>query len=425
MKKIKINNFEDVVYHEILDNKMKVYILPMPHKKTYFALLGVNYGGAHTKFKVDGKEYKTSGGIAHFLEHKMFEQEISPFEFFGKSGTDVNASTTADTTSYYFFGNENFEENLKYLLNWIRNLKINKKQVEKEKGIILEEARMYEDNPERELYELSNYNIFINHTYKDRIIGTHESIQNITKEEIELCYKSFYRPDNMMLVLAGPINVEETIKIIKDNFKDYNNPKEKIEIVQDEEPDNVYKEYEEIPMETSITKISLSYKMNKDIFKDLNLSKYELDYYLNLIVGLGLGKTSDFLEELYKKELYTSAFYNIFDTDDHYMISFYADTQKPNELIDKLDAYIKDIKVDKDNFIRLIKTWIASEIKITDSPRTLGYNVFTDVAEYNEYKNNKIEDIRSLSYETMLEVMKRLNFDNKSVLIICPKESNK
>ncbi len=107
------------------------------------------------------------------------------------------------------------------------------------------------------------------------------------------------------------------------------------------------------------------------------------------------------------------------------MISFYADTQKPNELIDKLDAYIKAIKVDKDNFIRLIKTWIASEIKITDSPRALGYNVFTDVAEYNEYKNNKIEDIRSLSYETMLEVMKRLNFDNKSVLIICPKESNK
>ena len=425
MKKIKINNFEDVVYHEILDNKIKVYLLPLPNKKTYFTLLGVNYGGAHTKFKIDDKQYQTSGGIAHFLEHKMFEQKPSPFEFFGKSGTDVNASTTADTTSYYFFGNENFDENLEYFLDWIKNFKITKKQVEKEKGIILEEARMYEDNPERELYELTNYNIFVNHTYKDRIIGTHDSIQNITKEELDLCYKSFYRPDNMMLVIAGPIDEKKVINTIKEHFKDYKNPKTKVEKIEEVEPDNVFKEYEEIYMETGITKISLSYKINKNIFKDLNLSKYELDYYFNLIIGLGLGKTSDFLEELYKKELYTSAFYNVFDTNNHYIVSFYADTEKPKELIEKLENYIKDIKVDKDNYNRLIKTWIASEIKITDSPRALGYNVFTDVAEYDEYKNDKISDLRNLKYETMLEVIKRLNFDNKSIIIIYPKESNK
>ena len=97
--------------------------------------------------------------------------------------------------------------------------------------------------------------------YKEVEYAPVKPFAELTKEEIELCYKSFYRPDNMMLVLAGPINVEETIKIIKENFKDYKNPKEKVEIIQDEEPDNVYKEYEEIQMETSITKLSLSYKM--------------------------------------------------------------------------------------------------------------------------------------------------------------------
>lgn len=421
--KTKINNFEEEVYYEKLKNGLNVYLVPMKYKKTYFALMGVKYGGYHTSFKIDNKINNTPMGIAHFLEHKLFEQNDSPFDFYAKSGTDVNASTTEDRTSYYFYGSNNFKENLDYLLNWIPNFKVTKEQVEKEKGIILEESRMYEDNPDRCLYEKINYNTFNIHPYKYKTIGTHDSIKNITKEDLEKCYKSFYRPDNMYLILTGAFDENKTLKQIKNTLKDYNNPDNLVEDINYDEEDKVYKEYESINMNTTINKVAISYKMNKKIFNELKLSKYELDYYFNMFLTLGFGKISNFYEKSYKKELFNYISYNICDTNKHYVMYFYIDTNKPKEIIKEIENYMKNVELLKEDFIRKIKTWIASEIQLSDSPKSIGSDIESDIIEYNEYKYNKIKDIRKLTYENLIKVYKKMNFNNKSILEINPNSS--
>ena len=122
MKQIKINNLEENLFYEELSNKLGVYLVPLQNKNKYFISFFTKYGNHTTHFKIDGKEKTVPSGIAHFLEHKMFEredEEIKPFQFFTESGTDVNAGTSIFYTTYYCSGNNKFYENLKYLLNWI------------------------------------------------------------------------------------------------------------------------------------------------------------------------------------------------------------------------------------------------------------------------------------------------------------------
>ena len=191
MKEININTFEEKLYYEKLDNGFEVYLVPLKNKNNYNISLGVKYGNCYTDFMVDGKIYKTPSGVAHFLEHKLFEREndVSPFDYYSKSGTSVNACTSILYTNYYCVGNNAFSENLDYLLKWVTNIYITDENVAKEKGIILEEERMYEDNPDRVLNERSRANLFVNDPYGKKVVGEEEDIKNITKEDLITCYK--------------------------------------------------------------------------------------------------------------------------------------------------------------------------------------------------------------------------------------------
>ena len=418
MKTLNINNFEEKIIYEKLENNMEVYLVPTKKKENYYCSFTTRYGGENLKFKVDNKVCKTPSGIAHFLEHKLFEHQPNPFEFYGKSGTDVNASTTSDYTSFYFLGNNCFLDNLEYLVKWIPNLSITEEQVTKEKGIILEEASMYKDNPDRILYQKSLSNVFINDDVRKKVIGTDSDIKKITKEELELCYTSFYRPDNMFLIAVGGFNAKEALDIIKKNLKSFKNPSNKVEKIVAKEKDEVYKTFEKIKMDIETPKVALNYKINKNKFKKLKLDKYFLDYYLNMIIALGFGSTSDFREYLLNNSLFTSSSYQLMDTNTHYVISFYATTNKPKELIEKTRNYFKNIELNKENFERLKKIWIASEVRMIDSIHGTANNIMYDVLDYGEYKNNKINDIRSLSYDTLNKVKECLDLNNEAVIVI-------
>ena len=131
MREININNFEEKLYFEKLENGLLVYLVPLKNKKNFYVSFGTKYGNYNSKFKVNDKTYEMPSGIAHFLEHKLFEKEKeNPFDFYAKSGTDVNAGTSIFYTNYYFSGNNNYNENLKYLLKFVTNLEITEKDVE-------------------------------------------------------------------------------------------------------------------------------------------------------------------------------------------------------------------------------------------------------------------------------------------------------
>ena len=221
MEKHNIKFFDEEVYEDQLENGLKIFIVPNNRVEDIFVTYTVKYGGCNFPFLIDKKMQKLPSGIAHFLEHKMFEQKnrIEPFTFYSKTGTYCNASTNYYNTSYVFAGNNNFEENLKYLLDFIQDPYFTDENVEKEKGIISQEIKMYDDIPDRLIYERCIYNLLTNHPIRYGIGGKIKDITKITKEDLEKAYKVFYQPSNSFITITGNADPEKSINIIKENQK--------------------------------------------------------------------------------------------------------------------------------------------------------------------------------------------------------------
>ena len=418
MEEININNFDEKLYYEKLSNGLRVFLVPFKYKKNFFATLVTKFGGKDLDFIVNGTKHSVPSGTAHFLEHKLFEgSKSSPFKFYSKSGTDVNASTNYECTKYYFSGNYNFYSNLKYFVNWLNTFSISDDKVEKEKGIILEEASMYKDNPTRVLYEKLLCNTLVNNNRKLKVIGTDQDIKSITKEDLELCYKTFYNPSNMCLVIGGNFNKDKAFEIIKNEYSKYSYEKIDYKLIVSDEPDNVSLKDEVIKMDVDVPKVGISYKVNKKLF-NIGLDKYFLDYYLYMIFSIGCGQTSDFYEKLFNEGYFTSTSFEWNEIESHYLLSFYATSNFPLKLIEKLKDYLKNIELKEEDFIRTKKTWIASEVRMIDSINSTVKNIVDDIIDYDSYKNNRIDDIKSLTFDNLLKVKDCILFDNYSTVII-------
>lgn len=421
MKKIRINNFKEHLYYEKLSNGLEVFIVPNKTKKKFKASLTVKYGSSYIKFRKDNKIIETPTGIAHFLEHKMFERKETPFDFYSKFGTDVNAYTNLDATTYHFTGSKCFKKSLSYLLNWIKSLDITEEQVEKEKGIILEEASMYKDNPSRLIYEKARENVFVKDPMKHLVIGIDEDIKRITKKELDTCYNTFYVPNNMFLVITGNINPNEAIKQIREETKDYKRNKDLPKKERINEPDRVNKEYEEIKNDNvEIPQISVAYKMNKNLFKDLKLTKFELDLYLNCLINIALGATSEIRQKWVENNMFLNSFFQLNDNDTHYVLCFLATSTKIDKLYNEFKEYINNLKTDEESFKREIKQWIAAEVLRIENPIAISYSITDELLDYGKITYDKIKVYKSLNYKTLEKVKQKLDFTNESVIKMTP-----
>lgn len=423
MKTMKINNFDENCYYEKLENGLEIYLIPLKNKKSYTALFGTKYGGSVLEYEKDGKKITTPSGIAHFLEHKLFDaSDIKPFEYYSAKGADVNAYTTPDYTAYHFTANYNFKENLEFLLKWVTSFTTTLDKVKKEQGIILEEERMYRDNPDRILYEELRKNVLQIDNHRIKVIGTEEDIKSITKEQIEECYNNFYRPDNMFVVVVGCFEVEDAINVITDSLKNWKNPTSKIKKININEPDEVLKDKEIKYLNVNVPKVGYSFKINRNNFKKLKLKDYEIDNYISLILSICFGSASSFREKLILKGLFNNVSYQITKLYKHYIIDFYATSSKPEELVAELEAYLKRLKVTESDMERIKKVWISGEVRITDNIDGTLNNLIDDILEYGKYRNNKIQDIKKSNYKTLEQVLKCMSFKDVSKLIILPKQ---
>jgi predicted Zn-dependent peptidase len=173
-----------------------------------------DFGSIHTEFILDGVEHRVPAGIAHYLEHKMFDlpgRDVSAE--FAAMGASVNAFTSYDVTAYYFSCTEHFEENLKLLLEFVSTPYFTEESVEKERGIIDQEIGMNADNPDSQIFERLMPALFENHPVRVPILGTSESIRRITPEDLYLCHRAFYNPANMTLCVVGDVEPEEVARI--------------------------------------------------------------------------------------------------------------------------------------------------------------------------------------------------------------------
>lgn len=266
--------------YEKIEHKsgLNILLLPMKGFKTSYAVLGANYGSVDTEFYKNGKKVSSPAGIAHFLEHKLFENEDSDaFSRYAETGASANAFTSFDKTCYLFRTTDNFAKSLKILLDFSLNPYFSKETVQKEQGIIAEEIKMYKDNPGWQAFFGMLGGLYKNHPVKTDIAGSEESIAEITPEILYDCYNAFYNVHNMVLAVSGKVDKEEILSVCDELVK----PQEKVEIQKAEinEPDEIVKSKIITEMKGIVPVYAIGYKekIEKDILRQELLSSIVLD----------------------------------------------------------------------------------------------------------------------------------------------------
>ncbi len=424
MKKKKLNKLDLDIYEETLDNGLRIFVIPKNDVNNVYATFTTNYGSIQNEFVPIGENemIKVPDGVAHFLEHKVFEQKDGkdPFEFYSKSGSDCNANTSNFKTTYLFVGQDNILENLNYLLDFVQAPYFTDENVKKEKGIIEQELKMYQDNPFAHPGEVLTYNSFIEHPIKISVGGTVESIYEITKEDLYKCYNTFYHPSNMFVCVTGNVKPKEIIKTIKENQKNKHfEEAKKIKIKTYNEPDNVEKKEDTINMNITIPKVLISYKFN---IENTGLSKKQVSSFISFYTNLKLGPVSLLNERLKKDNIITKdiVFYHI-KTDKHLLLVIEADTKKQKELINEIDKEFKLFNITLKEFNREKKVGIASCIYMSDNIFSLNGAVMNDIIQDNKVEYNLYNFYKKLDYKDFTKFIKNLNFENRSILYVNPK----
>ena len=420
MKKIDYKGLQLDVFYEKLDNGLEVFVLPKKNVNNIYVTFSTKYGSNIIEFKpLNQKELvKVPIGIAHFLEHKMFEQEDGTdiFSFYSERGADCNANTNYTKTSYLFSSPNFLEENLNMLLDYVQEPYFTDDNVEKEKGIITQEIKMYQDMPGTVIYDKILENTFNVNPMQYPIIGTIESINSITKDDLYTCYNTFYHPANMFIVIVGNVDENEVIDIVKTNqdkkhFEDFT----PIKIKKYDEPKQVKKTDETIKLNVTIPKCAIAYKIkiNKNI-KDL--------FYLLALFDCKFSSTSDFVSDLFDEEIINDNLTIDFDNSTDYTIMFVlGETTKPDVLLNRIKKEMENLTISEEEFNRKKKVLLSSSIYMSENIFSLNNDIVNDLIKYGKFNNDKYNDIKSLNYKDFCKLIKNIDFSNYTTLIIEPK----
>ncbi|QHS22310.1 insulinase family protein [Virgibacillus sp. MSP4-1] len=347
MKTKTLNQIQETLYFDTLDNGLDVYLLPRDEMEKTFGIFSTKYGSVDRTFTPLNKdEYVTvPDGIAHFLEHKMFEKEDGDvFQQFTKQGASANAFTSFTRTAYLFTSTENVNENVETLLDFVQEPYFTEETVEKEKGIIAQEIKMYDDQPDWRLFFGTIGSMYESHPVKIDIAGTVDSIQEITKDDLYTCYETFYHPSNMILFVTGKFDPEDMMRKIKENQgrKSFH-PADEIKRSFPEEPVEVAKKEKEIYMPVSVSKCLVGIKEDPSQLTKDKLPKLKL--VTQMVYDFLFSKSGPYYEELYNENLIEDGFDYEVHIEENFAFSFVGgNTQKPKELSAKLKEMLLKIK---------------------------------------------------------------------------------
>ena len=421
MKKITINHINEDIYYDVLENGLRIYMYIDKNMHNNYVTFTTKYGSINNEFGVgkDGKFKKVPNGIAHFLEHKVFVQENDPQpeDYFAKSGGVCNAYTTFKNTTYLFSCCENIYDNVNYLLDFVQDLYLTDENVESEKGIITQEINMCNDRPADLLYDTIRKNTIKNNPFKESIIGTVDEVNSITKKMLEDCYHTFYHPGNMFIVVTGNFDKDEMLRIIKENqslknFKSFDKPKLK----KYKEPDDIVVEKDIVECNTNIPKLAYNIKINVNKF---NMDTRKLSIYMYIIFNLLFGDTSDFDEEMKSKGIITNTlYYNLLNIDSHFIVTLTNSGDKYDELIDEIENRFKNIKFTKSELERKKKVLISNEIFSYENIEMVNEMIIDNIIFDGKIENNIISLLENLNIDELNQIVKQINFDNKSIVIL-------
>lgn len=311
MNKQTYQDIAETIFSEKLDNGLTVFLLPKQEMAKAYGIFSTNYGSIDQTFVPIGEteEINVPEGVAHFLEHKLFEKEDRDvFADFGKQGASPNAFTSFGKTAYLFSATDQIEKNVETLIDFVQDPYFSEKSVEKEKGIISQEIKMYDDQPDWQSFMGTIKSMFKNHPVKIDIAGTVDSIMSITKDDLYTCYNTFYHPENMSLFVAGNFDADKMMEMIKTNQK----KKSFMDMAElkrtfPEEPEEVAMKENKIIMPVSIPKCTVGIK---DASEELAADEFlRRDLLGNMMLSHFFSTGGSFYQQLYKTNLVDDSFY--------------------------------------------------------------------------------------------------------------------
>lgn len=319
---------------------LTIRIVKKPGKSRKTAMLATKFGSINREFEYNGKFITVPNGTAHFLEHKLFEgKNGNAFDFYAKTGAKANAYTSNDKTAYYFICTDKFEENLSILLSFISNPFLTDENVEKEKGIIGQEIKMYEDEPSWQGYFGLVGCLYGTHPVKYDIAGTVEDIAPITVDTLMSCYNTFYHPSNMVLAIAGDVDEDEILKLCDK----YLPARQSITINQkiDREPQGVVKEYSEKTMPVSRPIFYIGIKDNDTELSGADITKKATE--TEMLLEILFGTSTAFYKELYNAGIINSEFESDYELSDTFAFCLLAgESDKPELVLERVKKEISD-----------------------------------------------------------------------------------
>ena len=312
-----------------------------------FAIFATKYGSVDSEFVVPGEAEATKvpDGIAHYLEHKMFDQPDGSniFDRFSRFGGEANAFTSFNMTAYLFSATEHFYENLETLMEYVQTPYFTAESVKKEQGIIAQEIGMYDDNAPWRLFFNFLGLLYQNNPVKLDIAGTVESIAQIDEKLLYRCYDTFYNLSNMTLFVTGNLEPEKTLKVIKDNIK---NPKpfdSEIKRIYPDEPKEVAGKFKTQKISVAMPMFMIGWKDNEVGFSGQRLLKKSIE--MEILLEMIFGKGSDFYNELYEEGLIDQSFSVEYAPQKYYSYTeIDGQSKDPSAVYEKVCGYIKKLR---------------------------------------------------------------------------------
>jgi len=414
VKKIDFN-YGEIVYKEVLDNGLTVYLYPTNKSKNFYITVSTHFGAEVMSYKKNNKVYDVTKGSAHFLEHRVmdFTKNVDAMNKINELGSIVNAYTTYKGTNYNLYGVEDIYTNMGLLFDRVFKANIKKEDVEMERGIILEEYYMYDADPYYKAQTTLLKNCFNSSFIKYLVIGTEDGIKTVSYKELNRLYKDFYTLDNMFIVVTGNFILEDVLNYINNYMKGIKTTKCNCKVIKSVENYKVNVSYEELTGSTDEAKIVIGYKVKNSNPKKKIVNRLLMD----MILSENFDKTGSSYLRLMNEGLNRFSYF-VEEVDDYFLIAFTGSTNEYEKFTNIIDEEIKNLDFTKEALERKTKGYISNLILSFEYIENVEDNITSGLFDYNKVLNNMESIIKKVTLNDVKEVIKCIDTTNKSVLIM-------
>ena len=413
----------ETLWKETLPCGLQVAVLPRPGFTKKLCYLVTDYGAIHRDFTMDGAAYSAPAGVAHYLEHKLFDmpgRDVT--EDFAALGAVPNAFTSYDMTAYYFSCTEQFYENLKLLLDFVTTPYFTQESVAKEQGIIGQEIDMNEDSPDNKLFELLMGAMYESHPIRVPILGTRETIANITPQVLTDCHRAFYRPENMLLCVVGDADPEEVARIAQSALADA--PRPKVTARRSwEEPMVVQKDFVTCSMEVAMPMFQLGFKSEPLPNGDEGVRREIIG---DLAAEALFGESSPLYLRLYEQGLIDASFGGGFETvEGMALLTASGDSEDPAAVRDAIVQEAQRLAqtgIAEEDLLRMKRSALGRRIRSMDSFESTCFRICA--YHFSKFDYFRIPDMyRQVTGEDVRQFIKTVVTPERMCMaVITPKE---